>query len=239
MSQNQTKEQVASFYEEFQKGWKYNYLYGGEDRKNLIVQLIGQGKSILEVGCRAGNLTQHYAQGNRVVGVDIDRNALKLFEERLALSGHWVDVDSEALPFATNSFDLVVLSEVMEHLRFPQAALAEIHRVLRPEGSLVGSVPNSFRLRNRLRFLAGRAFESDPSHLRSYSPELLRNELSRHFAQIQILPVSGHLLGGGRTGIPVFPWLPFPIRALFALDLVFVGVAKKPLPESLPEPTAP
>ena len=46
------------------------------------------------------------------------------------------------------------------------------------------------------------------------------------------------LLGGGRTGIPVFPWLPFPIRALFALDLVFVGVAKKPLPESLPGPEA-
>ena len=145
MSQSQTKEQVAIFYEEFQKRGKYDYLYGGDDRKNLIVRLIGKGKSILEVGCRAGNLTQHYAEGNRVVGVDIDRNALKLFEERLGLSGHWLDLDSERLPFDSNSFDLVVFSEVMEHLRFPQSALAEIHRVLRPEGSLVGSVPNAFR----------------------------------------------------------------------------------------------
>ena len=227
MSQSQTKEQVAIFYEEFQKRGKYDYLYGGDDRKNLIVRLIGKGKSIIEVGCRAGNLTQHYAEGNRVVGVDIDRNALKLFEERLGLSGHWLDLDSERLPFDTNSFDLVVFSEVMEHLRFPQSALAEIHRVLRPEGSLVGSVPNAFRLRNRLRFLRGRAFETDPSHLRSYSSELVRGELSRQFAEVQIFPISGHLLGGGSTGVPVFSWLPFRVRALFALDLVFMGVAKK------------
>ena len=40
---------------------------------------------------------------------------------------------------------------------------------------------------------------------------------------VEIHPDSGHLLGGGSTGIPVFPWLPFRVRALFALDLIFVG----------------
>ena len=47
-----------------------------------------------------GNLTQHYHTGNQVTGVDVDRNALKLFRERLGLPGHWVDVDTEPLPFA-------------------------------------------------------------------------------------------------------------------------------------------
>lgn len=225
MSDSQ-KEQVASFYEAHHSRGKYDYFYGGEDRKKLFVQLVGTGKVVLEVGCRAGNLTQHYVSGNTLVGVDIDRAALKLFEERLGSKGYWVDVDTEPLPFLNGAFDVVVFSEVMEHVRFPKKALAEICRVLRPGGRLIGSVPNAFRLRNRFRFLFGQQYESDPSHLRQYSSVILKRELESHFSDIKIHPVSGHLLGGGRTGIPVFSWLPFRIRSLFALDLVFVGRPK-------------
>ena len=226
MSPEVSKEQVAQFYEEFQSRGKYDYFYGDHRRKNLYVELIGKGKTILEVGCRAGNLTQFYHEGNQVVGVDVDRNALKEFEKRLGLTGHWVDVDSEHLPFEDGQFDLVVFSEVMEHLRFPQKALEEIARVLGPDGRIVGSVPNAFRLRNRLKFLVGKPFESDPSHLRSYSHSSVRTELTPSFEKIVIHPISGHLLGGGKTGIPVFPWLPFRIRSLFALDLVFVALRR-------------
>jgi SAM-dependent methyltransferase len=139
----------------------------------------------------------------------------------LGLKGKMVNVDSEPLPL-----DIVVFSEVMEHLRFPQKALCEIARVMTKNGALIGSVPNAFRLRNRWKFLLGKPFESDPSHLRSYSYETLKGELSKVFEDIEIRPISGHLIGGGRTGIPVFSWLPFKIRALFALDLVFVGLSQ-------------
>lgn len=157
----------------------------------MFVQLVGTGKSVLEVGCRAGNLTQHFAKENTVVGVDIDRTALKLFQERLGCQGHWVDVDVEPLPFPDQSFDTVVFSEVMEHVRFPQKALGEIRRVLKPAGRLIGSVPNSFRFRNRLRFLVGRQYESDPSHLRQYSHSILRRELSRTSVQSRFIPSPG------------------------------------------------
>jgi ubiquinone/menaquinone biosynthesis C-methylase UbiE len=220
------KEQVAAFYEAHHSRGKYDYFYGGDDRKELFVRLVGTGRKVLEVGCRSGNLTQHYVSGNQVTGVDIDRAALKLFEERLACKGHWIDVDEEPLPFPDKAFDVVVFSEVMEHVRFPQKALGEIRRVLKLDGRLVGSVPNAFRLRNRLRFLVGNQYESDHSHLRQYSFSILRRELEPHFREVEIHPVSGHLLGGGSTGIPVFPWLPFRVRALFALDLVFVGKPK-------------
>jgi ubiquinone/menaquinone biosynthesis C-methylase UbiE len=226
MSENDSKSQVAEFYEDFQSRGKYDYFYGDRRRKELYVALIGKGHKILEVGCRSGNLTQFYHEGNEVVGIDVDRNALKEFEARLGLKGHWVDADSEDFPFPDGSFNVVVFSEVMEHLRFPQKALKEIARVLRPGGRLVGSVPNAFRLRNRWRFLCGKPFESDPSHLRSYSHGLVRRELATCFDQVRIHPVSGHLIGGGSTGVPVFTWLPFWIRALFALDLVFEGVKR-------------
>ena len=94
-----TKKQVAEFYEDFQSRGKYDYFYGDEKRKNLYIQLIGKSNKILEVGCRSGNLTQFYHEGNEVVGIDVDRNALIEFEKRLSLMSHWVDVDSEDLPF--------------------------------------------------------------------------------------------------------------------------------------------
>jgi len=223
MSDLATKNQVAEFYEDFQSRGKYDYFYGDEKRKNLYIQLIGKGNRILEVGCRSGNLTQFYHEGNQVEGIDVDRNALVEFEKRLKLKGYWVDVDSEDLPFDDGTFDVVVFSEVMEHLRFPQKALCEIARVLRKNGTLIGSVPNAFRMRNRLKFLLGKPFESDPSHLRSYSDKTLTEELNKVFEKIQIHPISGHLIGGGSTGFPVYEWLPYPIRNLFALDLVFVA----------------
>ena len=226
MSPSKSKDQVAEFYEDFQSRGKYDYLYGDEARKNLYVELIGKGQKILEVGCRAGNLTQYFHEGNEVIGIDVDRNALKEFEKRLGLESKWVDADTEDFPFEDGHFDLVVFSEVMEHLRFPQKALAEIARVLRKDGRLVGSVPNAFRLRNRMKFLFGKPFETDPSHLRSYSHLSVRKELTSYFEQIEIHPISGHLLGGGRRGIPVYTWLPFGVRALFALDLIFVGIRK-------------
>ena len=214
MSNNQTKSQVAEFYEDFQSHEKYDYFYGDDARKNLYVRLIGKEKKILEVGCRAGNLTQYFHEGNEVVGIEFE--------------GHWVDADSEDFPFEDGQFDTVVFSEVMEHLRFPQKALKEIARTLQPGGRLIGSVPNAFRLRNRIKFLFGKLYEVDPSHMRSYSHGLVRKELDPLFEQIAIHPLSGHLLGGGSTGIPVFTWLPFRVRALFALDLVFVGLKKAP-----------
>tara|TARA_A200000113_G_scaffold225505_1_gene246579 strand:- start:43 stop:720 length:678 start_codon:yes stop_codon:yes gene_type:complete len=220
----ESKKQVAEFYEDFQSRGKYDYFYGDEKRKNLYIQLIGKGNKILEVGCRSGNLTQFYHEGNQVVGIDVDRNALIEFEKRLNLKSHWVDVDAEDLPFDDEMFDVVVFSEVMEHLRFPQKALSEISRVLIKNGRLIGSVPNAFRLRNRWKFLRGKPFESDPSHLRSYSESSLKLELEKRFNDVKIHPVSGHLLGGGSTGVPVYSWLPYRIRALFSLDLLFVGI---------------
>ena len=151
----------------------------------------------------------------------MDRNALLGFEKRLGLKSKWVELDSEQLPFDDNYFDTVVFFEVMEHLRFPHRVLCEISRVLTIQGKLIGSVPNAFRLRNRWKFLPGKPFESDPSHLRSYSDKMLTEGLKKVFDKIQIHPVSGHLIGGGSTGVPVFEWLPYPLRNLFALDLLF------------------
>lgn len=215
------REQVARFYEQHHTGKrKYDHIFGDEERRNTLARLIGTGGRVLDIGCRSGSLTKYYADGNDVIGVDVDRDALGLFRERLSLEAHWIDVDFDPLPFPDSSFDVVACTEVLEHLRFPAIVLAEIRRVLRPEGRLVGSVPNATRLRNRWRFLVG-TLDEDPTHLRMYSPDTLHDELAAVFQTVEILPVSGHLLGGGKHGVPIFGWLPNGFRRLMCENLVF------------------
>jgi 2-polyprenyl-3-methyl-5-hydroxy-6-metoxy-1,4-benzoquinol methylase len=60
-----------------------------------------------------------------------------------------------ALPFDPESFDRALCLDVLEHLAFDEqpTALAELHRVLRPDGELLVSVPNLAHLQSRVQFL--------------------------------------------------------------------------------------
>src|SRR3990172_2847020 len=101
-------------------------------------------KRVPDLGWRSGALTRHFLDGNEVVGLDVDRTALAK-AEALGIQPILADVE-EPLPFEDASFDAVVAGELFEHLQFPDALVAEIRRVLRPGGVIVGSVPNAFRL---------------------------------------------------------------------------------------------
>jgi len=132
---------------------------------------------VLDLGCRTGALTQHYARGNETVGVDVDRAALARAEERLGITTVWADVEEE-LPFEDDSFDVVVAGELLEHLTDPHATVVHARRVLRPGGRFVGSVPNAFRLKARLAFAVGRHPDPDPTHLQLFTRESLRELLA-------------------------------------------------------------
>ena len=158
------------------------------ERIPLFVAAIGRGKRVLDLGCRSGALTKHFLDGNSVVGLDVDAAALEKASSR-GIEPVQANVE-ERLPFDDASFDAVVAGELLEHLQFPDALVAEISRVLRHEGVLVGSVPNAFRLQNRLRFLRGRAPEDDPTHLRMFSPRELHGLLAG-FDDVEVSFVGG------------------------------------------------
>lgn len=177
------------------------------ERIPLFKEAIGEGRRVLDLGCRSGALTEHFVEGNEVVGVDIDRVALAKAEER-GITPVLADV-AEPLPFPDRSFDAVVAGEVLEHLGFPEALIAEVLRVLEPGGSFVGSVPNAFNVQRRLRFLRGKPPENDPTHLRMFSGEQIR-ELLADFQDVSVTFV------GGRYR-PLHP-------RLLAQDMVFTAV---------------
>ena len=158
------------------------------ERIPLFVAAIGTGNRVLDLGCRTGALTRHFLEGNTVVGLDVDQAAL---EKAAALGIEPVQANvEEMLPFDDASFDAVVAGELFEHLQFPDGLVAEIYRVLRPGGVVVGSVPNAFRVQSRLRFLRGKPPEDDPTHLRMFSRDAMRALLSE-FDDVRIDFVGG------------------------------------------------
>jgi 2-polyprenyl-3-methyl-5-hydroxy-6-metoxy-1,4-benzoquinol methylase len=183
------------------------FVFARPEREALFRRYVGgPGRRVLDLGCRDGALTQAYAEGNEVVGVDADREALAE-AARLGIETRWADLD-QPLEFPEASFDVVVAGELLEHLRDPERVVAEIRRVLRPGGMFVASVPNVYRLKGRLLFLLGRPPENDPTHLQMFSGADVRSLLAG-FDEPQLHFVAGRLV---------------PLHArLFANDIVFSG----------------
>ena len=63
--------------------------------------------------------------------------------------------------------------------------------MLRPGGTFTGSVPNAYRVQDRLRFLGGKPPDLDPTHLHMYSPVAMRELLSA-FHDVRLDFVGGH-----------------------------------------------
>ena len=87
-----------------------------------------------------------------------------------------VEGDLEAMPFPDGAFGTIVCTEVLEHVPDPSTALAEIRRVLRPGGTLIGSVP-ARSLVWKLRFLSSTCPHDEPFH-NEYLPEDVREMLA-------------------------------------------------------------
>lgn len=88
------------------------------------------GSRVLEVGCGTGHLTRRLAaRGVDIVGVDVNPRA-----REIAGTGRVQTMGAEALDFDDGSFDAIVSIHAIEHIPALETALAEMARVLRPEG---------------------------------------------------------------------------------------------------------
>lgn len=137
-----------------------------------LVRLYG-GSPILDAGCGTGLNLRHLPEGS--TGVDINPRNVALLKARLPQQ-RIVLGDVEALPFADSSFQSVLCTEVLEHVPDPAAALREFRRVLRPGGTLIGSVPARSMIW-RLRFLSSTCPHSEPFH-NEYLPSEVRAMLA-------------------------------------------------------------
>lgn len=112
------------------------------------------GMRILDVGCGPAVQTGFLSMENEVHGIDISKHALEHAAQR-GLITHHVSVEEEGIPFPDEYFDIVVCTDLLEHLFDPMFTLQEIRRVLRRTGYAILAVPNHFFWLMRLRLLVG------------------------------------------------------------------------------------
>lgn len=107
------------------------------------------GNEVLDIGCSQGIIAILLArEGKRVVGVDVDADALDFARQHLGEEEaevqervEFLHGDATELALDADSFDTVLLGEVLEHLLYPERVTAEAARVLRPGGRAVITVP--------------------------------------------------------------------------------------------------
>lgn len=143
--------------------------------------LVGKDQRVLEAGCGDGSFGEELVKaGNRVTGVDTDPSVPISAGYQNVVAG---DLERGELP--DGSFDRVLLLDVLEHLRDPNALLAACKRALAERGRVIVSVPNTVNITVRLAMLFGNFQYSDRgildwSHLRFFTRKTMTELLRKH-----------------------------------------------------------
>ncbi len=155
--------------------------------------------SILDIGCSIGaTLLAAEQLGWKATGVDVSKSAVNVCRQE-GLNCH--QVDGIALPFASESFDLITHWHVIEHVENVSEALNEWKRVLKPGGLMVLETPNSSFLKARV--LGPRYKKFWPAeHLYTFNRQNLSSILERSGFSV----INSRVIGGWNA-------LPLPLNA--------------------------
>ena len=153
--------------------------FGQDRRLNLIRHFASlEGARILDIGCGLGVYMRKFRDfSNDVYGIDIDPKRLR--DGARTTPGLMLAV-GEHLPFRNNDFDVVVLNEVIEHVRDDGATLAEAFRVIRPGGHIVIYAPNRLYPFETHGIYLGKRFVFGNIPFINWLPDPLRNKLVPH-----------------------------------------------------------
>jgi SAM-dependent methyltransferase len=160
---------------------------------------INPADRVLDLGCGAGrHAFEAYRRGARVVAADLNPVELSPVNAMFAAmrdaaeappgaAATAVTADATRLPFPDDSFDAVIVAEILEHVPDDTAAMAEIARVLRPGGRLAVTVPAW--LPERICWALSDAYHEVPGgHVRIFT----RAELTAKLTAAGLTPAGSH-----------------------------------------------
>lgn len=185
------------------------------------------GKRILDVGCGVGFVSRMLVGKNEIHGVDISAEYLTRAASYGIKTKQW-DIQ-KGLPFESGFFDVVLATEVLEHVFDTDALISEIKRVLKREGILILTVPNVCSLVSRVQVILGRL----PSyvehhcrggmagHIRGYNLPAIKKQLLKHGFKIE--KITTNAIYFWRFFIP-WPWRF--LRSFGEIIIVRAGVKR-------------
>jgi 2-polyprenyl-3-methyl-5-hydroxy-6-metoxy-1,4-benzoquinol methylase len=155
--------------------------------KGLIAE--SNPKKVLEIGCGEGHVVQivkdmfpecHYT------AIDIDSNLLGLAKEKGADDTFLSTIESVRFPYDDDSFDLVLMVEILEHLESPLDGLLEANRLC--ASHIIASVPNEplWRILNMLRLKYMGSLGNTPGHINHWGKHTFTKLISSQFDLMKI-----------------------------------------------------
>ncbi len=179
-------------------------------------------RRLLDIGCGLGAFLGHasgagFAENWGFFGTDLRADAARSASLRTDLNIPTVASDATAIPFRSESFDVVTAFDVLEHVPDRDLAASEILRVLRPDGILVFVVP----VYDGVTGLVVRALDKDPTHVNKLSrSDWLQWSEQRFDTQ--------RWVGILRFLVPMGPYLHFAGPALKKVRSAIIVGARKP-----------
>ena len=160
-------------------------------RLNEIAKLVpnADGLKILDAGCGEGHLLQKLYQKNNTndyYGVDITPIALEKARLRFP-QGKYYLANLAKMDFTDNFFDVIVITEVLEHVIDYEIVVNELKRVLKSGGILIITFPNEV-LWTVSRFFLRRRPVKILDHVNSFTPDFLQNILQLKLTAQRNLP---------------------------------------------------
>ncbi len=190
---------------------------------------------LLVVGC--GSRDEMSIVGERyteVIGIDISQKAISGTQKLYPQFSYRV-MDACSLDFQENSFDVVVCSEVMEHLSDEDAFLSGVRKILRPDGVLILTVPNWWSFYGLARLIAekitGEQVSADDQPIDNWvNPYMLQKKIRccgfivKKKYGLWFLPPFGR----GRFQVPALVTIPifilfYPLEKFFSVVFPFLG----------------
>ncbi|MCZ7551947.1 MAG: methyltransferase domain-containing protein [Anaerolineales bacterium] len=151
-----------------------------------------QGEKVLDIGCSQGIICLLLGrEGFDCVGVDIEQDAIDYALEELKKEEDIVQrrvvfqvADAARLDFDENTFDTVILGEVLEHLVHPEKVLREAQRVLKESGRIIITVPLGLN--------------SHPDHKRTFYPVSFLETVQPFFQTISVDTLTNYIIYCGK-----------------------------------------
>lgn len=140
-----------------------------------VLKFIRSKDRVLDIGCSDGKMGMELKnRGCEVWGIDISSKSVKIARTRLN-KAFCFDIESDRLAqLPKKYFDVIVFSDVLEHLYAPEEVLVKYKKLLKKGGRIIVSIPNVAFWQIRLHLLIGK-FEYqnlsilDPTHLRFFT----------------------------------------------------------------------
>jgi SAM-dependent methyltransferase len=189
---------IREFYEQYSEGTQNYTSYGRqhEEQKSAFyrrqLQALGHdGRSLgVDIGCQGGVIIK-MVNVVRWLGVDINTAALEV-ARAAGIPCREMDFSS-SIDLREESFDAVMMTEVLEHLAYPSITVREVHRILKkqPQSVFLGSTPLDYHLHRRWKVMRGKRLSGEQTHVHHFSYHELDQLLRFYFDRVEYLPLSG------------------------------------------------